>query len=71
MSATDPSPHRSQPVRLRDVPFDVRMRAARTEARKAKTVKEAESLLAAAIAPSDRVYYIKPDDSVQELRKAA
>jgi hypothetical protein len=72
MAAAEPSARRTQAVRLADVPFEVRMRAARMEARRAKTVKEAEELLAAAFEPSDRVFYIRSDADVDEdLRQAA
>lgn len=70
MAAAEPSARRTQAVRLTDVPFDVRMRAARMEARRAKTVKEAEALVAAAFAPSDRVFYIAADVD-EDLLEAA
>jgi hypothetical protein len=58
MAAAEPSARRTQAVKLADIPFEIRMRAARREASKAKTSREAEQLLAAALHPSDHVYYI-------------
>lgn len=46
-------------VRLTDVPITQRLRAARVEGRTAADNAERLSLLAAAIAPSDRVYWIR------------
>lgn len=69
MAATDPSKRRSVPVRLRDIPIDVRLKAARVEARSAKTEREREALLAAALDPSETVFYITADD--EQFRAAA
>lgn len=58
MPASDPSARRRVPVRLRDIPLEERLRAARAECRHAKTDKERDALLAAALAPSDQIFYV-------------
>jgi len=57
------------PIRLADVPFEQRMSAAREAARDCHTPKEAHELLAAALFPSERVYWVRSE--VAEQRAAA
>ena len=47
-----------RPVCLRDVPLSVRCAAARLEGRRAGSAEERAELLAAALNPSGRVYWI-------------
>lgn len=56
-----PSPQRAalRPVRLSDVPFGLRMSAARQEAKRCVTRAEVDDLLFAALFPSERVYWIR------------
>lgn len=68
MPATDPSKRRSVPVRLTEIPVDVRVRAAREAARSAKTDSERAALLAAALLPSETVFYVT---DAEEFRAAA
>lgn len=57
MPLTEPSARRRKPVRLTDLPLDVRYRAAVLAAKHADP-EEAKALLAAAITPSATVYYV-------------
>lgn len=68
MAATEPSKRRSVPVRLTEIPFDVRVRAAREAARSAKSDQERQALLTAALLPSETVFYVT---DVEEFRAAA
>lgn len=61
MSATERSKRRTVPVRLSEIPVDVRLRAAQREARHARTPAERDSLIAAALAPSETVFYVTDD----------
>lgn len=61
MALTEPSLRRLRPVRLTDIPVDQRIRAALHCARYAHTPDDAEELLAAALSPSQTVYYVTPD----------
>jgi hypothetical protein len=58
MAASKPSKRRSVPVRLSEIPLEVRLAAARAEARGAKTPSERSALLRAALCPSDDVFYV-------------
>lgn len=57
MPLTEPSARRFKPVRLTDLPLDVRYRVA-VIAAKHVGPEEAKALLAAAINPSETVYYV-------------
>jgi len=46
------------PVRLTEIPLNQRMRAARILCREAADSDERISLLAAALSPSDKVYFV-------------
>lgn len=59
MSLTEPSLRRLKPVRLTDIPVDVRCRAAQQAAKTCKDGEEAQALLAAALMPSETVYWVK------------
>lgn len=61
MSLTDPSARRLTPVRLTDIPPQLRLRAAHQLLKGVKDGDEAQELLAAAISPSDRTYYVRAD----------
>lgn len=56
MSLQEPSHRRVRPVRLSDVPIALRLKAAQREARHSPEM--AQELLAAALLPSSRTYYI-------------
>ena len=58
MAVTEPSARRLTPVRLTDIPLAVRCAAAQREARHAKSQAEAADLLAAALSPSETVYWV-------------
>lgn len=62
MAASQPSKRRRVPVRLTDVPIEVRLRAARAESRNAKSDREREALIAAALSPDETVFYVTDDD---------
>lgn len=49
------------PVRLTDIPIDERCRAAQVASRQARDEQETMSLLAAALDPSERVYWVRAD----------
>jgi hypothetical protein len=68
MAASDPSLRRRIPVRLLDVPVELRLRAARQLCRDAKTDRERDELLGAALAPSSVTFYVT---DVQPLSDAA
>lgn len=65
MAASNPSARRRVPVRLCDIPVELRLKAAREEARHAKTDDERNSLLSAALAPSDTVFYVVDDEPIR------
>lgn len=69
MPASERSARRRVPVRLRDVPLEDRLRAARAECRNAKTDGEREALIAAALDPRDEVFYVT--DAELPRRRAA
>lgn len=54
---------------LRDIPLEVRLKAARVEARNAKSDREREALLAAALDPSGTLFYVTDDG--EQFRAAA
>lgn len=58
MAATEPSKRRKVAVRLADVPLEVRLEAARTEARSARTPRERDELIRAAMSPAETVFYV-------------
>jgi hypothetical protein len=62
MAASDPSARRRIPVKLVDVPVELRLKAARELCRSAKTERERDELIGAALAPSGQVFYIADDD---------
>lgn len=68
MAATQRSKRRQVPVKLTDVPLDVRLKHAHAEARRARSDHERAELIAAALVPSDTVFYITDDD--EQLRAA-
>lgn len=53
-----PHPRGLQPVKLADVPFQTRAAAARRVCRELGDSKEQFSVLAAALAPSERTYWV-------------
>lgn len=57
-------------VRLTEIPFSQRMSAARIAAKDCHTPKEALEVLAAAIGPSEKVYWIRTE-AVDLARAAA
>lgn len=59
------SRRRSCPVRLSEIPLEVRLHAALTEARRCKTPAERLSLMAAALHPSEQVYYVADLEPVE------
>lgn len=59
MAVTEPSARRLRPVRLTDIPLEIRYAAAQREARHAASADERADLLAAALDPSDTVYWVK------------
>jgi hypothetical protein len=60
-----------QRIRLSDLPFEVRVAAARREARTASDAEEASGLLLAALFPSDKIYFVRADAEPDvELRAA-
>lgn len=63
-----PSERRRIAVRLIDVPIELRLKAAREECRHAKTDRERDELLAAALAPKETVFYVT---DIRPLRDAA
>lgn len=66
MSATERSKRRTVPVRLSDVPIELRLEAARRESRFARTPEERDSLIAAALAPSETVFYVTDDERLDQ-----
>jgi hypothetical protein len=56
--ASDPSYRRRVPVRLVDVPLDLRLKAAREECRRAKTPGERDALMRAAVEPQSTTFYV-------------
>jgi hypothetical protein len=68
MAASDPSARRRLPVRLVDVPVELRLKAARELCRLAKTDRERAELIGAALAPSAATFYVTDDEP---LRAAA
>lgn len=54
----EPSARRTRPVRLCDIPFEDRLRALIVARADAGSDDERLSLIAAAVCPSDTVYYI-------------
>lgn len=60
MALTEPSARRLRPVRLTDIPLEVRLKAANEIVRRLDS-EEPKALLAAALAPSDKVYFVTPD----------
>lgn len=64
MSLTEPSARRLKPVRLTDIPLAVRYHAAVVAAKRARNPEEAQELFAAALSPSDKVYFVTPDAQV-------
>jgi hypothetical protein len=61
MPLTEPSARRLRPVRLTDVPLEQRIAAAHQALKGCKDGDEAQALLAAALTPSDKVYFVTPD----------
>jgi hypothetical protein len=68
MPASNPSPRRRVPVRLLDVPLELRLKAAREVCRHVKTERERDDLLAAALVPKETVFYVT---DVHPLRDVA
>lgn len=68
MSASEPSERRRVPVRLVDVPLELRLKAARQECRNAKTDRERDALLAAALDPNATTFYVT---DISPLQSAA
>lgn len=58
MAASEPSERRRIPIRLLDVPVEVRVRAARDLVRECKTQRERDDLMVAALTPSDQTFYV-------------
>lgn len=58
MSLTEPSARRLRPVKLTDIPLQVRYHAAVMAAKHTHDPEEAKALLAAAITPSQTVYWV-------------
>jgi hypothetical protein len=56
------------PVKLADVPLELRLKAARELCRHAKTDRERDELIGAALAPSAATFYVTDDEP---LRAAA
>lgn len=61
MALTEPSARRLRPVRLSDIPLELRLNAANQIVRHMRDGDEAQELLAAALAPSDKVYFVTLD----------
>ena len=72
MTLTSPTRARTLPVRLTDIPLNVRAHAAQTIARTANPDERAD-ILAAAIAPTDTLYYVRPEAAtlLQAWKQAA
>ena len=67
MPASNPSRRRRVPVRLLDVPLELRLKAAREECRHAKTERERKALLAAALAPNEStVFYVTDMETIRD-----
>ena len=58
MPASEPSNRRRIPVRLADVPLELRLKAMHAELRNARTARERTDLLAAAVAPKETTFYV-------------
>jgi hypothetical protein len=56
--ASDPSYRRRVPVRLVDVPLELRLKALHDELRHAKTPRERDALRAAALDPKSITFYV-------------
>lgn len=61
MPLTEPSARRLRPVRLTDIPLEQRMKAAHSLLRGITDGTEAQELLAVALEPSDKVYFVTVD----------
>lgn len=73
MSLTDRSNRRCVPVRLTDLPLDVRIAAYRVAMRYARTPEECMELAMAAAKPSDTIYWVAQSaiPTVHELKRIA
>lgn len=60
MTLQEPSSRRFVPVRLCDVPEDVRLRGARQACKAESDPDTKAGILLAAVMPSSRVYYVAP-----------
>lgn len=74
MPLDHPSARRQVPVRLCDVPVDVRLMAAREAMRGEQDPVVCQDLLVAALVPSDHVYFVAGDlsagcGSVRDVRE--
>lgn len=56
------SDRRHVPVRLCDIPAEIRMSAAQKACRREPDPQEREAIVTAAVFPSDTVYYIAAED---------